>query len=67
MKRPYNGQSRQEIRENILAKQASVKPYEIPPGWSIEGMDFINKLLQRRPEQRLGFRGIQEVKDHPWI
>lgn len=30
-------------------------------------MNFVNKLLQRRPEQRLGFKGIQEVKEHPWI
>lgn len=58
-KRPYNGYSRQEIREHILSKQASVKPYEVPQGWSIDAVDFINRLLQRRPEQRLGYRGIQ--------
>jgi hypothetical protein len=32
-----------------MAKQASVKSYEVPQGWSMESMDFVNKLLQRKP------------------
>lgn len=32
--RPYVGQTRQEIRDKILAKQATVKKSEAPFGWS---------------------------------
>ncbi len=66
-KRPYQGRSRKEIREQILAKQVVIKKKEIPEGWSIEIADFINKLLQRRPVARLGWGGAEEVKSHPWL
>jgi len=66
-KRPYVGKSRKEIKEQIMAKQVQVKKNEIPEGWSIEAADFINKLLQRKPANRLGLRGASEVKDHIWL
>ncbi|CAD8164479.1 unnamed protein product [Paramecium pentaurelia] len=66
-RRPYVGRSRQEIRDQILAKQAQIKRNEIPDDWSIEAVDFINKLLQRKPQNRLGSNGIQEIKQHPWF
>ena len=65
--RPYNGGSRQEIRDHILAEQVQIKPSEVPEGWSDQGVDFINKMIQRVPEKRLGYKGIQEVKDHMWL
>jgi hypothetical protein len=39
----------------------------VPQGWSIESADFINRLLQRKPANRLGLRGPTEVKEHPWF
>lgn len=60
------GANRKEIREKILAKQAQLD--EIPPyGWSRESVDFVNRLIQRKPENRLGFAGIEEVKHHPFF
>lgn len=57
MQRPYIGANRKEIREKILAKQVQLD--EIPPyGWSRESIDFINRLILRKPEQRLGSGGI---------
>ena len=50
-----------------MSKQACIKLGNIPDGWSEDAADFINKLLMRKPEQRLGFRGAQELKEHPWI
>ena len=35
--------------------------------WSKESINFINKLLMRNPEQRLGYNGIKELKDHSWL
>jgi hypothetical protein len=41
---------------------------QIPPyGWSRESVDFVNKLIQRKPENRLGSKGIEEVKYHPFF
>jgi serine/threonine protein kinase len=43
--RPYVGKTRKDIRDHILAKQVQIKRHEIPPGWSIEGADFVNRLI----------------------
>lgn len=66
-RRPYGGKSRKEIRDHVLSKQVSIKKSEIPKGWSIEAADFINKMIQRKPENRLGKTGINELKEHPWF
>lgn len=65
--RPYIGKSRKEIRDKVTSKQAKIKTNQIPSGYSIESADFINKLIIRKPTARLGYNGIQEIKNHPWI
>ena len=42
--RPYQGRSRKEIRDQILAKQVQIKKQEIPDGWSLEAADFVNRV-----------------------
>jgi serine/threonine protein kinase len=66
-RRPYQGRSRKEIRDQILAKQVQIKKHEIPEGWSLEAADFVNRLIQRKPANRLGLNGPAEIKSHPWI
>jgi len=66
-KRPYVGRDRKEIRDQILAKQVQLKRSDIPEGWSVEAADFINRLIQRKPVNRLGMNGPQELKSHPWF
>jgi serine/threonine protein kinase len=66
-KRPYAGKSRKEIREEMLMKQIFIKNEDIEEGWTKESVDFFNKLLIRKKENRLGFKGINELKEHPWI
>ena len=39
----------------------------MPKGWSLEGADFINKMIQRKPHTRLGANGIEEITSHPWL
>ena len=51
----------------MLAKQVQLKRNDLPDDWSVDALDFINRLIQRRPEQRLGVNGIAEIKNHPWI
>ena len=66
-KRPYVGKSRKEIKEQMILKQAQIKCCDIPNGWSEEAADFFNKLLQRKPELRLGYKGYKEIKEHLWL
>ena len=65
--RPYIGRNRREIKEQILSKQACIKEDETPKGWSKESVDFINKLIIRNQEKRLGFKGIHELREHNWL
>lgn len=66
-KRPYLGKNRKEIRDAILARQVQIKSSEVPDDWSLEAVDFCNKLIQRKPAYRLGSNGFHEVKTHPWL
>ena len=64
--RPYLG-SRKDIKEKILSKQVQITKNDIPPGWPLEAAHFINSLLQRKPNKRLGFKGVSEIKEHSWL
>lgn len=66
-KRPYHGKDRKEIRDHILSKQVKIREVEIPRGWTKEAADFINRLIQRKPGNRLGKEGPQQLKDHDWF
>lgn len=50
----------------MLAKQVQIRKID-KTDWSEEGVCFINKLIQRKPENRLGFGGIEEIKNHDWL
>jgi serine/threonine protein kinase len=66
-KRPYVGKNRKEVKEQIFARQVQLRRTDIPLGWSMEAADFANKLLERRPRERLGYNGPAEVKNHAWL
>ena len=66
-RRPYNGKNRIDIREQILSFQAKINDYDLPKNWSKNSADFINNLLIRKPEKRLGFKSIEELKNHSWF
>ena len=65
--RPYLGNNRKEIRDAVIQKQVQVHPTDIPATWSPDAGKFINSLLQRKPENRLGTNGIDDLKQHPWL
>ena len=65
--RPYHGNDRNEIKQQIFWKQATILKGEIPENWSLESADFINRLLIRKQSKRLGSRGATEVKEHSWF
>ena len=64
--RPYKGRNRVEFRKNVLERQVYLTSDELV-GWSNESIDFINRLLYRKPNSRLGSNGSEEVKNHPWF
>ena len=67
-KRPYIGKTRREIKEQMFKKQARLTKKKMEKEWSLDSMDFINRLIERKPELRLGSKnGIQELKDHFWL
>ena len=66
-KRPYIGKNRQEIKEKMSKGEVQIKNNEIPKGWSAEIVDFVNKLLIKNPDNRLGSKGFSELKFHPWL
>ena len=66
--RPYVGANKREIKDQILSRQVMIKHEDIRPGWSTESADFINKLLKRKPEQRLGCEnGVRDLMEHSWL
>ena len=65
--RPYLGRSRKEIREKIISCQAKIKKEDLPEDWGLDAAEFINSLLQRKPDKRLGYNNISEIKEHPWM
>ena len=66
--RPYLGKNKREIKNAILRKQAKISEYDLPLGWSLDSMKFINECLKRKECKRLGFNnGILELKFHPWF
>jgi serum/glucocorticoid-regulated kinase 2 len=63
-KRPYVG-SRKEIKDSMLSYQA--KLLKGHPELTPEFINFTNKLIQRKPVNRLGYKGIDEIKTHPFF
>lgn len=44
-----------------------VRSADIPEGWDKEVADLINRLINRKEEQRLGKQGAKSVKSHAWF
>ena len=65
--RPYIGKNKHEVKQLILTKQAKVDYDDLPLGFSNDIADFINKLIQRKPKNRLGKNNIEEVLNHAWL
>ena len=66
--RPYLGRNRQEIKDAVLARQAHIHRKDLfENGWSLDAGNFINKMLYRKPYKRLGYEGINEIKECNWF
>ena len=66
--RPYQGKNRKEIKEQMFNIEIKLDKDDLPDEWKNgHVIDFINKLLERKKKNRLGYNSDIEVKEHPWF
>ena len=51
----------------IITKQAKIYSDDLPKNYSYDVIDFVNRLIQRKPNHRLGKNSINELIEHPWF
>jgi len=61
----YNREQNTQKVFNAIREKEIVFPAKV--NISADGKDFITKLLKKKPEERLGFKGAQEIKAHKWF
>ena len=71
-KRPYHGHNKKELRKDIVTRQARINEENIPDNFVrsknfFDCINFINGLLERKKEKRLGYNGFKEIKEHSWL
>ena len=66
-KRPFEGDNKDEIANSILNKKIYLDKNNMVKNFSLDAADFINRLLRKNNKQRLGSRGIEEIKNHKWL
>jgi len=59
---PFEAESEKDTQMKILIGQYA--PLE---GVTLECSDFVKKLLTHDPVMRLGYKGVDELLNHPWI
>jgi serum/glucocorticoid-regulated kinase 2 len=52
------GKGLKEILSYLNTGSTQVRKSDLPEDWSFDAADFINRLIQRRPESRLGYEGV---------
>ena len=72
LQRPFEGKTKQELSENILNKNINLTREQLPINFrnsqsADDLVDFINKLLKRKKEKRLGDKDINQIIRHPWL
>ena len=66
-RRPYKGHNKRELLDRLLYRQVKLQPEDLPKGFSLPVLDFINRLLERKPKSRLGSKSINEIMTHEWL
>ncbi|KAJ3123795.1 hypothetical protein HK098_001635 [Nowakowskiella sp. JEL0407] len=62
---PFHASTPEEVFSNILAH--NIEWYSDEIELSADARDLIEKLLHPKAESRLGSKGAEEVKQHPWF
>ena len=62
---PFDAKSKQEVFRTV--SELKVAWDRLPADCSPELRDLLSLFLKVNPAERLGYNGIQEIKDHPWF
>lgn len=62
---PFNDETPEDIFQNILS--GNVPWVELPPEISPEARDLLKRLLCEDPNQRIGTKSVDEIKNHPFF
>ena len=63
---PFHAETEAETHERILSGEFEPLDEE-EDGASPEAIDFVNRLLNLNPEERLGRNGLSEILNHPFL
>ena len=55
------------MQQEILSKETQIKKNEIPKDYSSDCIDFINRMIKRKENERLGYENIKQIFKHPWL
>jgi hypothetical protein len=66
-KRPYSGKTKKEIINELINNEININKNFIPKNFDESIGDFINRLLKRKCEERIGHNNIEEILNHPWL
>ena len=68
---PFNAESVEQVHRNIIRGSIQWPTHygegEDEEEISDEALDLMKRLLEPDPKQRLGSKGIQEIKDHAFF
>lgn len=67
----HKTKNQKEIKETILRKEININVDDLPNNTVFANpssfCDFVNKLLKRKKNLRLGSKDIKEIMEHPWL
>lgn len=67
-KLPFKSETRKEYTDSLTSdNEFLIKESDLPEGWSRDCADFINRCIQKRAIVRIGYNGIEELKEHRWF
>ena len=66
-KRPYASIQRKVLQQEMLSKEVQINENNLPKKFSLNCMDFINKMIKRKENERLGHESIKEIFNHKFL
>jgi len=66
-KRPYASIQRKVLQQEMLSKEVQINENNLPKKFSLNCMDFINKMIKRKENERLGYESIKEIFNHKFL
>jgi len=59
----FRKREKSDLDKNVVEMEPEYPDVYFRP----DAKDFLKKLLKKKPEERMGYNGIREIKAHPWF